>query len=41
MNLIHMYTISLDLDILMTYNFVVDVDKLELYPSKRKKEDSV
>lgn len=26
----------LGLDILMTYNFIVDMDKLELYPSKMK-----
>lgn len=31
----------LGLDILMTYNFVVDMDKLELYPSQSKAEDSV
>lgn len=29
----------LGLDILMTYNFIVDMDKLELYPSKSKTED--
>ena len=31
----------LGLDILMTYNFIVDMDKLELYPSTSKNEDSV
>ena len=29
----------LGLDILMTYDFIVDMDKLELYPSKSKTED--
>ena len=31
----------LGLDILMTYNFIVDMDKLELYPSKNKTEGSL
>ncbi|WP_084221712.1 retropepsin-like aspartic protease [Mesobacillus subterraneus] len=31
----------LGLDILMTYNFIVDMDKLELYTSRMKAEDSV
>lgn len=29
----------LGLDILMNYNFIVDLDKLELYPSQSKAED--
>ena len=31
----------LGLDILMTHNFIVDMDKLELYPSKNKTEGSL
>lgn len=31
----------LGLDILMTYNFIVNMDKLELYPSKNKAKDEV
>lgn len=30
----------LGLDILMNYNFIVDMDKLELYPSQSKAEES-
>lgn len=31
----------LGLDILMTYNFIVDMDKLELYPSNNKNQDLI